>query len=456
MSIIVEGCKPTECQMECILACQRIHEEDAPLSFDERTKRPIIQNGSCTQCLGCIRACPFDAIRLHQIPESSVTKREERTFVQSSEKPYNVHASYQPISERNIIFARVHYDSDFSNYGKYIYSKGPEMVEKGIPGYTRFEFELGQAAWKLYTNRYLLNQDVQDRDLETISKTWKGRANRSTLTKLVKRAARFFGASLVGIADLDLRWLYTANRQEEPYDIPESVNRAIVIAVEMDYDDISTSPAMLSSSASVRGYSQMAYIEIELAAYIERLGYKAITCGNEVALSVPLAIDAGLGQYGRHGLLITKEFGPRVRIAKILTDMPLLIDQVDNKFCESVIRFCETCEKCASTCPSQSIPYGRERTWDGTSISNNPGIEKWYVDVESCYEFWVENGGDCSNCIRSCPYNKRNDFFTRKLHSMILWFTQNLPFMNRLIVKFDDIMGFGRQRNSAKLWKKYD
>jgi ferredoxin len=136
--------------------------------------------------------------------------------------------------------------------------------------------------------------------------------------------------------------------------------------------------------------------------------------------------------------------------------MPLKVDRPDQKFCKSVIRFCETCEKCASTCPSQSIPYGKNRTWKGSSKSNNPGINKWYVDVESCYGFWVENGGDCSNCIRSCPYNKRDDFFTRVLHNTVLWLTQYMPWLNRLIVKFDDIAGFGKQKRSDKLWRKYD
>ena len=37
--------------------------------------------------------------------------------------------------------------------------------------------------------------------------------------------------------------------------------------------------------------------------------------------------------------------------------------------------------------------------------SNNPGAKKWYVNVELCYQFWCENGVDCSTCISVCPYN---------------------------------------------------
>ncbi|MHA1740564.1 MAG: reductive dehalogenase, partial [Candidatus Thorarchaeota archaeon] len=69
---------------------------------------------------------------------------------------------------------------------------------------------------------------------------------------------------------------------------------------------------------------------------------------------------------------------------------------------------------------------------------------------ETCYGFWMQNGADCSNCIRSCPYNKPNNF----LHRFVLWFTQNAPWLNRLVVKMDDLAGFGRQRGTHQFWKK--
>ena len=177
-----------------------------------------------------------------------------------------------------------------------------------------------------------------------------------------------------------------------------------------------------------------------------------MTTGNDIGLSVPLAIDAGLGMIGRHGILITKEFGPRVRIAKVLTDMPLISDTPDLDFCRSVTRFCEVCEKCATTCPSQSIPYGSERTWNGKTRSNNPGVQKWYINPETCYNFWIENGSECSNCIRSCPYNKENGY----LHKFILWLTQHMPWLNRIIVRMDDLVGYGKQKPPLAYLRQFD
>ena len=91
-------------------------------------------------------------------------------------------------------------------------------------------------------------------------------------------------------------------------------------------------------------------------------------------------------------------------------------------------------------------------TWKGETRSNIPGVKKWYVNPETCYNFWVENGSECSNCIRSCPYNKKNSFF----HRFIVWVTMNLPWMNRIILKMDDLMGYGKQKDPQKYLKSLE
>jgi reductive dehalogenase len=350
-----------------------------------------------------------------------------------------------------MIFARVRNDPNFEYYGKDEWYGAEAMIEGNIEGYSRFEHELAVANWHLYDERTRITGVPHDAITGAESER-KIRARSDVLTVAIKRAARFIGADLVGIADLDRRWLYSEDRGGTPYDIPETFNRAIVMAIEMDYDSIATSPSFTSSAATALTYSKMAFLEIELMAFIRRLGYSAISCGNDVGLSVPLAIDAGLGGYGRHGLLITKKFGPRVRLAKVLTDMPLEADQPDTRFAQSVIRFCEVCEKCAVHCPSQSIPFGPDQTLGGESKSNNPGVRKWYINPETCYGFWVENGSECSNCLRSCPYNKEDGL----LHRLILWIVEYMPWMNRLIVKMDDIVGYGKQKPPSVSWNKYD
>ncbi|MHA2160679.1 MAG: 4Fe-4S binding protein, partial [Candidatus Thorarchaeota archaeon] len=354
------------------------------MSFQDGRDHPVINLDTCTLCLACVRACPLDAIEAERATtEGPIDAAKTSAHHVSDYVPYEVSGDFKQMSEADTVFARVQFDSDFQFYQQAEFSGAHLMISKDIPGYSLFEHELIVAAWKLYDSRHSIQRPGIGLDPDGSEVGERKVTDPGELTQMVKKAARFFGADLVGIAPLNRDWLFTVNRRGEPYDVPETMEYVIVMAVEMDYDAIATSPAFASSTAVGLGYSTMAFVEIELAAFVQRLGYSAMTSGNDVSLSVPQAIDAGLGQYGRHGLLITKEFGPRVRIAKVLTDMPLQRDYPDAGFCKSVVRFCEICEKCATTCPSQSIPYGKEQTWDGTTISNNPGIKKWYVEVES-------------------------------------------------------------------------
>ncbi len=445
MLAVKESCSPSECSLECVQACQGVQGDDAPLTISNETGRPIIRHDGCTACLLCVRACPLNAIEVEGSTASAARamKRRKRTTPKPAAKqPYEVADDFARFSEADMVFARVWNDPEFKHYKKSEWDGAKAAMESGLPGYSRAYYELARAGWELYDHRTSIMNPLADLEGADSSSANEITFDSDSLTRMMKKAARFFGASLVGITSLDPRWLYSAGRKGVEYSIPESIDRAIVMAISMDYDAIATSPTFISSAATALGYSTMAFVEMEMAAFIRRLGYRAIPCGNDIALSVPLAIDAGLGQYGRHGLLITKEFGSRVRIAKVLTDMPLLPDSPDLDFCNSVTRFCEVCEKCAENCPSQSIPNGKDRTWHGGSRSNNPGVKKWYVDVESCYGFWVQNGAECSNCIRSCPYDKRDGPTLR----ILLWLTRHVPRLNSLVVKLDNLLGYGKQR----------
>ncbi|MBT8363981.1 MAG: reductive dehalogenase, partial [Deltaproteobacteria bacterium] len=193
------------------------------------------------------------------------------------------------------------------------------------------------------------------------------------------------------------------------------------------------------------GYSRMAFTAGLLAQYIRGLGYQAIPCGNDTACSIPIAIDAGLGEIARNGLLITPQFGPRVRLAKVLTDLPLIPDR-PIEF--GVWDFCLKCQKCAKKCPSQSIMYGKP-TEKPHNISNRDGVMTWHINAETCLNFWATNGTDCSNCIRTCPFNKPGGM----LHDWVRWGITNTPRLNKLFMWGDELFGYGRKRDSADFWQ---
>jgi epoxyqueuosine reductase len=225
----------------------------------------------------------------------------------------------------------------------------------------------------------------------------------AVMSDRIKEVARFYGADLVGITTIDPLWVYE-NYFEPITGKADRLNidnkYAIVMGIEMDWNTIDDTPGPNASAATALAYSKMAEVSASLAKYIRSLGYPAIPCGNDTTQSIPLAIDAGLGELGRLGLMLSPEFGPRQRLCKVLTDLPLVPDKPIDFGIQS---YCETCHACCQACPADAIRW-EDRTTEGTSISNRPGILRWPVDVEKCHLFWTENGYDCSNCVAACPW----------------------------------------------------
>ena len=205
-----------------------------------------------------------------------------------------------------------------------------------------------------------------------------------------------------------------------------------------------TSPSVISAAATGNGYSRMAFTAGCVTRYLTELGWRALPSGNDTGLSIPLAIDAGLGELGRNGLLIAPLYGPRVRLCKVFTDAPLVPDE---PISFGVKAFCEVCMKCAEGCPSRSIAQG-EMTLSGPTPSNNPGLSKWYTNPDTCLAFWRANGTSCANCIRSCPFNKP----AGRIHDFarLLVRARSDP-INRALVRMDDFCGYGSREDAEEI-----
>jgi hypothetical protein len=308
-------------------------------------------------------------------------------------------------NNKNIVFERVMWDSSWEGYNQMYDEKVLEIIDEKKPGYSRFDFALAYASWIVhdaFKGSFSWTKIEPFRTpVDTIGIDWtKMRVkidDPAEMSGYIKRGARLIGASLVGICKLKKDWLYKG------VEIPKRFENAIVIAIEMDLKAIETSPAVPAAIATAVGYSKMGFILACMGEFIRNLGYDAIQCGNDTALSVPLAIDAGLGELGRNGLLITPHYGPRVRLCKIFTDLPL---EPDKPIDFGVKKYCEMCKLCAKHCEAKAISMEDEPNFDIACRSNNMGALKWYVNTERCYLYWCENGIDCSTCIKVCPYNQ--------------------------------------------------
>lgn len=267
-------------------------------------------------------------------------------------------------------------------------------------------------------------------------------------SKTIKRAAHFFDADLCGIAPYDERWTYTnyydpRDGEEKKVDLPFKPKHTIVLAHEMDYEAFKCAHSYIDSAGAGTMYSSMAGRTFKLATFIRRLGYHAVPCGNDTAISMPLAIAAGLGELSRMGVVITPKYGPRVRFTKIFTDLELMPDK---PITFGVEEFCKVCMKCADNCPSGAISHDKEPSYGQNNISNMKGVKKWRIDAEKCFKWWSDTLGDCGNCISVCPYNKVDEW-----HHNLAKLATVTPGVRTVARQLDELFGYGKLNNESAM-----
>ncbi len=363
---------------------------------------------------------------------------------------------YHPFSERDVIFSRVWWDKSFLAFGRRISEREIEMVDR--KGYSRIGYASSSASWMVHNNLVrefqrvktgnpsVANPYVQDQASSGLPKYESVDVNLTT--DRIKRLGQIFGACDVGVATIDARehFVYSHDRRGERVNLSKRMKYVIVMLIQMDYYALLTSPRLPASITVGNAYSRAAFASGCMAETIRNLGYQAIPSVNSMGLSVPLAVLAGLGEFGRNGLLIHPKFGQAIRIAKVFTDLPLT---PDSPITFGAVNFCRLCKKCAKFCPSRSISDG-EPTWESPwdTPSNNNGVYKWYVNADTCYDFWIRNSTDCSNCVRVCPFTKPPGL----LHDVVRFFIGNFPILNRIWIKLDYLMGYGNSKEADKFW----
>ena len=200
----------------------------------------------------------------------------------------------------------------------------------------------------------------------------------------IKSKAKECGAGAVGIAPVTEKALYKNYETDYP--------NAVVVLMPMDSDEMAYVTTNRAGSETMRAYMEITRSVIALAEHIRSLGWRARAYGEAAdILHIPLAIDAGLGQLGKHGSLICKEFGSSMRIATVLTDMPMAHDKpVDI----AVDDLCMGCRRCTIDCPVDAISDSKQMV---------RGEEKWYVDFDKCAPYFTHTVG-CGICIEVCPW----------------------------------------------------
>lgn len=362
---------------------------------------------------------------------------------------------FAPFHQRDDIFSRAFWDSTVrsARSDAFFASYRMEAIPRRGDGFTQRDFALRNASWlmsDLISNRRAEQgkregfQAPIENDTPVATETVEV-DDPAAMSREIKRIAGFFGADLCGITRLDSRWQYasrvdTRDMSGEENALPCGVTHVIVLGHEMDERLVSTYPSALAGAATGREYSHEASIVMQLAAYIRNLGYEAVASMNDTGLVIPYALQAGLGEYARNQLVITREFGPRLRFSKIYTSLPL---QHDTPRKLGVAAFCDICTKCADACPVKALPYGSPAL--STQPSAIKGVRKWTSDAEKCFGFWTQLASDCAICMRVCPFNRD---FTKRRHR--LWLRLALSPLRRLALWLDRPRG--RRAKPSDWW----
>jgi len=210
--------------------------------------------------------------------------------------------------------------------------------------------------------------------------------------RVVSGFARQAGADLVGFTRVKRSFVF------EGVEIRH--RHAVILGLQMDYDRMAAAPAQPAGSEALRAYWVLGGITVKVAEFVRSLGYAARahhprSSGGRppTVLHTLAAVEAGLGETGRSGLLVTREFGPRVRLSTVTTALRL---PAGGRKAFGVDRFCRECRACREACEGGAIPDEKKRV---------RGVLKYTIDPDRCLPVFARYDG-CGACIARCPFNR--------------------------------------------------
>ena len=373
-------------------------------------------------------------------------------------KKFNIDDDFKKFDQKYDMFNRAHWDESINPHDFFKSYDMSQCVFRNTEGFTQWDFALRNSGWHLADFVSELKEESEDRregflDYYTIQRSGaKIKADLQSPKKTtgrIKKAAKFLGAGIVGVCERDERWIYSRNysritKESKSLEISEELKYVVVAGVPMDYMLSKSYPSALGGCATGLGYTHDLMVLTSITQLIRNLGYKAIGSLNDTALSIPMALQAGLGEYGRNGLLITKDYGSRLRLGKVFTDLPLVPDK-PQEF--GVSDFCNICNRCAESCPSKAIPFGSPQS-DPPNKSSLGHLTKWTVNAEKCFNFWVNSNTECAICIRICPYNKD---FSQRRHRIALPLAGT--FLRKPMSRLDKLLGYGKWMQPIGWWE---
>jgi len=211
------------------------------------------------------------------------------------------------------------------------------------------------------------------------------------VTELIRQKARELGYGEVGFTTNDRHYVYQSRKPAMKPGLPN----AICVALEQDYNKTQTIPSMAGEETHFGTYFNQGPLTMELTDFIRSLGYRVQVSGPtwHYGPMIPMFVQAGLGQLGANGQLLSPHFGSRARLQVIFTDANVTYDQPIDY---GIHKFCQVCQVCVNRCPGRALMP--EKVW-------YRGVEKNKLVFKRCRPVMARYLG-CGICMKVCPIQK--------------------------------------------------
>lgn len=151
-------------------------------------------------------------------------------------------------------------------------------------------------------------------------------------------------------------------------------------------------------------YERLVAIAGRLALALVRAGFAAEPLTFEDSLALmdlkQAAVRAGLGVIGLNNLVVTREYGPRIRFGAVYTAAPLSPDAPLHEY------YCSSCTLCWGACPDRALgPNGLDRSRCRAEFDPTPEMARLQEQEEKHPS--PATRLQCIRCLVSCPIGKR-------------------------------------------------
>lgn len=344
---------------------------------------------------------------------------------------------------------------------------GSDRLKMNFPGFTLKDHAMESAQRSLAqgARSYLGPQRAptpQDRGMPK----WQGPTDEAA--RILRVAMRHFGAATVGFVELnrdtrkliyshdpDGRQLVFTNTDQakettDERTIPSTAKWLIAYTVQMSNETFKRAPAITADQTTMLCYARGLHVQIRTQEFLRGLGYQGLgeSSTNALGIGPAFAVLAGLGELSRQNRLITPEFGPMVRVFKMITDLPVTVDKPIDA---GIIEFCRHCKKCAEACPAGALSLDDEPSWEVRGGWSNPGHEAYFEDSLACERYRKEGTGTgCGICFSVCPFSKKNKVW---IHEGVKAAISTVPFLDPFLRAMDDAFSYGARKDPEEWWE---